>query len=297
MLLKEQLEKERELSPLQQSVAQKILELEEEIEDMTIRELADLSYTSTTAVIRLCNKLGYEKYSEFKKAYLKEIRYLKNHFQDVDANLPFSSNDSLTQVCGSIAHLYEQTAKDTYSLVDYTQLIHATKLLEKAHNIYVICIGVGNDLAKVFADKMMLIGKKVFVTDNFNEQFYQIHENKQGDCFIIITYTGTTTNIRKYYPYLVSGEASTILITSVSETYLSSQSDVVLRMTTREKLYGNISSFSSTVSTMLILDMLYASLFQKNYDENLKLKIDILNDYDDGRNSINEVMEEKQNNG
>ncbi len=292
MLIKEQLEKEAKLSSLQQTIAKKILELEDDLADLTIRELAELSYTSTTAIIRLCQKLGYDKYSDFKKAYLKEVHYLKNYFQEVDANLPFTKEDPLTRVCGSIASLYEQTTKDTLSLVDYSQLIHATMLLQKAKIIYVICIGVGNDIAKVFADKMLLIGKKVVVIDNFNEQFYQVHENKKDDCFIVITYTGTTTNIRKYYKYLTKGEASTILITSVSETYLSSQSDAVLKMTTREKLYSNISSFSSTLSTMLILDMLYASYFQKDYDHNLEKKIKIANDYEDARSSISEIMDE-----
>ena len=80
MLIKEQLEKEAKLSSLQQTIAKKILELEDDLADLTIRELAELSYTSTTAIIRLCQKLGYDKYSDFKKAYLKEVHYLKNYF-------------------------------------------------------------------------------------------------------------------------------------------------------------------------------------------------------------------------
>ena len=63
-------------------------------------------------------------------------------------------------------------------------------------------------------------------------------------------------------------------------------------MTTREKLYSNISFFSSTLSTMLILDMLYASYFQKDYDHNLEKKIEIANDYEDARSSISEIMDE-----
>lgn len=292
MLIKEQLKDFETLSYAEKSVAEKLLELGSDIKDISVRELASLAYTATSAVTRLCVKLGYRGYNDFKDAYLAELIYINTHFQHIDANTPFYKEDSLSRVSSSIAHLYEETSKDTLSLIDYTQLIHATSLLNKAKHIYVLCIGSGIDIAKVFADRLMRIGKKVTISDNQNLQYYQSYNADKDDCFIVISYTGTTSKTRTYFDNVTKSEASCIVITSVGETYLSAKADATLHMTTREKIHSNIGSFSSSASTMMLLDILYSSLFHKNYDENFAKKKQLALDYDLCRLSSNEVMNE-----
>ena len=292
LLIRENLKELTTLSSSEQEVAANILKLGIEIKDMSVRELASYSYTSTSAVTRLCNKLGFKGYKDFKVAFLNEEEYINDYFNKIDANFPFSKDDNLARVCHSIAHLYEETCKDTLSLVDYPRLTHATTLLYKATHIYIICIGVGLDLAKVFADRMMRIGKTVIVSDNPNNQFYYTYHAKKDECFIFISYTGTTLRTRQYFKNVVNSPAKTILITSIGENCLSQDADVVLRMTTREKLYSNIGSFSTSVSIMLVLDLLYSSFFHKNYDEAFKLKKQFSLDYEYNRSSDNEVMKE-----
>lgn len=292
MLIKEQLQEFDTLSFAEKSVAEKLVELGSDIKDISVRELASLAYTATSAVTRLCVKLGYKGYNDFKDAYLAELIYINNHFQHIDANTPFYKDDSLSRVTSSIAHLYEETTKDTLSLIDYTQLIHATSLLNKAKHIYVLCIGSGIDIAKVFADRLMRIGKKVTISDNQNLQYYQSYNADKDDCFIIISYTGTTSKTRTYFENVIKSEASCIVITSVGENYLSEKANATLHMTTREKMHSNIGSFSSSASTMLLLDILYSSLFHKNYDENFAKKKQLALDYEHCRLSSNEVMNE-----
>lgn len=293
MLIKENLKELKTLSVSEQNVANNILSLGVEIKDMSIRELAKIAYSSTSAVTRLCNKLGFKGYKDFKEAFLDEEKYLNGYFSKVDANVPFNKDDNLARVCNSVVHLYEETSNDTLSLIDYQMLIYATTLLFKAKNIHVICIGVGLEFAKVFADRMMRIGKKVIISDNPNFQYYYAYHACKDDCFIIVSYTGTTQRTKLYFEKIVSSPASSILITSVGENSLSKRADVTLRMTTREKLYSNIGSFSSSVSIMLIFDLLYSAVFHKDYEQNFNLKKQISKDYEPYRVSSNEVMNEE----
>lgn len=293
MLIIDKLKNYNSLSESEQSVATKLIELKDDIKSTSIRELASISYTATSAVTRLCNKLGYKGYSDFKEAYLSELIYFDNYFNEVDANVPFGKDDSLSRVCNSIAYLYEEASKDTLSLIDYQKMSEAIDLLNKAQNIYVICIGVGLDIAKVFADRMMRIGKKISISDNLNSQFYQSYNANKNDSFIVISYTGTTLRTRTYFENIKKSDASCILITSVGEKYLSQNANVTLHMTTREKLYSNIGTFSSNISTMLILDMLYSGLFHKDYDKNFERKKQLSRDYEPNRVSSNTVMDEE----
>lgn len=78
------------LSKTEQVVAQKIIELQDNLKNYSIRQLARDVYVSTSVVTRLCHKIGFDGYAQFKEKYLEEIKYLSEHFDDVDANFPFS---------------------------------------------------------------------------------------------------------------------------------------------------------------------------------------------------------------
>lgn len=293
MLIIDRLKNIVTLSEAEKSVANIIIELQEDIKDVSIRELANISFASTSAVTRLCHKIGFAGYPEFKEKYIEEIKYLNSHFDSIDANFPFTKKDNINRVIGSISELYQETAKDTNSLVNYYDFIKAAKLIEKSTNTYILCIGSSIELGKIFADRMMRIGKNIIVSRSVNEQFYQSYNAKDGDCFIVISYSGTTYKTNQFIQNLSHSKAHSILITSIGESQWKDNVDIVLRMTTREKLYTNIASYSTTVSTMLILDMLYSCYFHQNYDENLEHKITLAKEYEPNRKASQRIMEEE----
>lgn len=293
MLIIEKLKEYDSMSEAERSVANKIIELKIDIKKLSIRDLAKQAYTATSAVTRLCNKLGYEGYVEFKEAYIDEIKYINDHFQNVDSNVPFSSKSTMDQVIGSITSLYQETVHDTLSLVDYSCYIKGVSILMKSQNVYLLCIGSSIELGKIFADKMMRIGKIVHVSENVNEQFYQSYNASKQDCFIVISYSGTTIKTKQYVNNIKNSGAYLILITSKGNNELSQKADTVLTMTTREKLYSNISNYTSIISTMLILDYLYSCYFQKNYNQNFEHKKRVAIDYEPNRVASNKIMEEK----
>ncbi|MCD7839416.1 MAG: MurR/RpiR family transcriptional regulator [Erysipelotrichaceae bacterium] len=284
--------KHSNFSNAEKAVANKLIELQDNIKDISVRELAKMSYTSTSAVVRLCNKLGFDGYNDFKEKYLEEIAYENAHFDNIDANFPFTKDDNLARVMNSIGELYQETTKDTLSLINYYDYIEAVKIMKNCHNIYVLSIGQAFNAGKVFADRMNRIGKNVIVSDNFNEQFYYSYNTLKNDCFIIITYSGSTPRTISYIDNIAKSQSKLILITSVGENEIKKKADIVLPMTTREKLYTNIATYSSFISTMLILDMLYSCYFQENFDENLKHKREVAKLYEPLRRATNEVMTE-----
>ncbi len=55
------------LSTTENNIIQFILEHNEELENYSIRDLAKQTYSSTSTIIRLAKKLGYNGYEELKK--------------------------------------------------------------------------------------------------------------------------------------------------------------------------------------------------------------------------------------
>lgn len=69
MLLREKFEKMTNLSEGQKSILQYMCDHSQEIASMTIKELAQATYTSPATLIRVSKKLGYNGFDELKKTF------------------------------------------------------------------------------------------------------------------------------------------------------------------------------------------------------------------------------------
>ena len=61
-----ELKRMNKLTSTEQGIVNYILTNPEELEKTSSRQLAELTYTSPAAVVRICQKLGFSGYSEFK---------------------------------------------------------------------------------------------------------------------------------------------------------------------------------------------------------------------------------------
>lgn len=83
----------------------------------------------------------------------------------------------------------------------------------------------------------MRIGKNVIVSDNVNEQYYQSYNSPPEDCFIV---SGTTFKTKQFIENTYHNKVKSIFITSMRESTWKEKVDVILQMTTIEKLYSHI---------------------------------------------------------
>ena len=51
------------------------------IPDCTITEVADMCYVSTATISRLCRKLNYESFADFKKDVINNLNYFNKDWQ------------------------------------------------------------------------------------------------------------------------------------------------------------------------------------------------------------------------
>jgi DNA-binding MurR/RpiR family transcriptional regulator len=135
---------------------------------------------------------------------------------------------------------------------------------------------------------MNRIGKHVSLCD-VDPQFDAVNSDSDT-CAIVISYTGESSVVG-LLPFLKKQKVPIIALTSIGENTLTKYADCILRITTRERLYSKIGSFSSNDSICFLLDVLYACVFSKDYKNNLEFKTHI-SQYFDHRKSSNKVMEE-----
>lgn len=75
------------LNPSEKKIAEYILKSPKEIPDLSIKDLADKSGSSQSAVVRLCKILGYKGYKEFRITIAKDTAKVnkdENMYNDIN---------------------------------------------------------------------------------------------------------------------------------------------------------------------------------------------------------------------
>lgn len=257
------------------------LEQKENLAKKSAREISRQLYCSPSTIVRLCQKLGFSGFDEFKEQFLQEQRYLQLNFAHVDSNYPFDSNDSIQTIAGKINMLYQEIIQDTYSLLQHDSIRQALNVLKQNKSVYIVASSSQIDIAYTFKDKMSRIGKHVSVFHDMDEAYYEsCYLQQRAACFILISYTGETQNCIKMAKKLNERCIDFITITSFGTNTLSSLSSCILYVSTRERIRDNLGSYAMTLSTLYLLDVLYSLYFSLDYEKNKTQKIRIAEEFE-----------------
>lgn len=293
MLIRERLER-CEFSNSERVIIDYILKEKMNIKDMTTKDIANATYTSPSTLIRIAHKMKFKGWNELKEAYLKEEAYLETHFLDVDANFPFTNDDTIMSIASKLAILKKEAIDDTLSLVTHDDLQKAVQTIRKASSIYVFAVSNNGLITQEFAHNMSRIQKKVTICNLQGELVYSAMNADSHSIAIIVSYSGETPILSRVIQALKVNQIPIIAITNIGENTVSKNADVVLRICTREKLYSKIATFSTDISFEYILDLLYSCIFALNYDKNVERKTKISSMIEKGRFSTIDIMKEEE---
>ena len=291
MLLREQM-KHIHFSNSETIIIDYILEKNELIKNYSIKTIAKETYTSPSTMIRISKKLGFSGWNEFKEAFIEETEYLKRHFTDIDANIPFTDKDTIMKIASKIVNLHQESVMDTLSLIQHDNLQRAVQILKHSRNIHVFAIANLNYAGEEFVFKLNRIHKNAYINPTQDNMFQNALMATQDECAVCISYSGETPTLLKTAHFLKRNQVPIIAITSLGTNSLSTIADVTLNITTREKSFSKIANFSSLASINIILDILYSCLFSLNYQKNLDYKLKIAKEIETNRIIDNEIISE-----
>ena len=294
MLIQEQLQQKKDFSNIEALIADYLLLQQEQIAEQSARHIATQVFTAPSTVVRLCQKLGYMGFNDFKKAYVNELHYIKSHFNDVDPNYPFDYQDQGIAIAYKMQHLYKEVMEDILNLMDQQALKNIIKCLIEAEIIYICSSGIQGDIAYSFRDKMLRIGKNVIIEEKMDEAFYMASYATSKHVFIMISYSGETDMLLRVAKKLNKRKIERVAITSYKENSLTKLCSHVLYVSTREKLIDNLGNFGMDFSTLFLLDVLYANIFNENNRMNFDNRIQTSHEFQKFRNSSNPILHDEK---
>ncbi|MBR1829923.1 MAG: SIS domain-containing protein [Atopobiaceae bacterium] len=111
---------------------------------------------------------------------------------------------------------------------------------------------------------------------------------------MVLSYSGETSDALRIAEQAKAAGAPVIALTSYGRNPLSSMADVTLHVSTREKLVEQLGCYGMSISTMLLLDVIYSCVLALDYDRNVINRIKVTRSYEIYRDSDNPILHDRR---
>ena len=263
-----ELKRMNKLTSTEQGIVNYILTNPEELEKISSRQLAELTYTSPATVVRICQKLGFSGYSEFKIKYLQEVNQTPRMDQ-INRTNPITSEDSLHRIVNKVAALEITAIEQTKKGIDLDQLNRVSELLNQATCIDFYAFDNNLHLAKNACSHFLYAGKQAVIHDSSNAQFMQAFASVEGHVAIIISRTGENPMLYRIANVLRERNIPLLVLTESRHSSLAKISTEHLHLYNVHR-FTDMGTILFQTSVQYLFDLLFAILFSRNFENSVK---------------------------
>ena len=280
MSILNQLKKEQLFTDSEMEVVNYILKNPKVVLRATIRELAELTYSSPTTIGRICKKAGLEGVTELKIGLATELDRLVCEGHTIDMTMPVGPNDSIDDFPKIFFKLHYQALSDAYHGVDMKKLKKVADVLYQSDCVYVLGSQQSLILVQDFLNKTAKLGLSFENPglSGFNTSVYKKKRSKR-QCALLISQYGDSRKLNRWIEELKLMKSEICLITANGRSPNINRVHHAIVINNEDVLTGKLGNFIARTEISYVLDLLYMILFMKDYEENLdNLKLYIRED-------------------
>ena len=267
----------------EEAVVQYILDHPSDLLRMSINDLAILSYSSTSTIVRLCKKLGYKGFTEFKLTYVSEFSLFLEQ-QEHLKEIPFTPKTTLNDVVTRLPMIYQKAIDETRTMLDFDCVARCIKHIQTSKHIGIYGTGLNFDLAKMYQYKFEEVGIPAIAYDSTHWQHLSRLKLHDVPSFaILISLTGTNPIIIDTAKRMNTLGIPTLALSGKDNNKLSSlctESIKILDIGNTLELF----SLTSAIAAQYVLDIFVSMSVIKNYEEILKISAETKLSLDQLRN-------------
>lgn len=240
---------------------------------MSAAEISEACFISASTIYRLCQKLDLSGLSELKVQVSSSINEYLKEKSSIDYNYPFKQNETQYEIVLKMKELYEQTLVSSLNLIDLEQLRLISTVLKKAEHIDFYTSAGNIYFAENFKFQMQEIGTFINVPIEEYHQLLTASTSDKNHIAILVSFEGRGVIIQNIADILKKNKTPIILVSSTNENPLTKYADYHLYLSSNENHYNKVSSFSTRLSLLYLLDCIYTQYFKFDYDKNVNYKL------------------------
>lgn len=238
------------LTKTEQKVAHYILENAQDVIYQSVTELAERADTGETTVLRLCRKLKFSGFQDFKLSLAQDLVKPVEHLP-----MEIAEGDDPYIVSRKLISSHYQILEQTYELLQPVQLNRAIAALMAAANIEFFGVGSSGFTAQQAAQTFLRLGKPSGAITDPHFQAMKASLMSSNDVAVGLSITGSTKDTIDNLTLAKNAGATTIAITSNARSPIVKVADIVLLTVARENPFQG-SSMSSKLSQITVIDIL-----------------------------------------
>lgn len=261
-------------TPNEKILADFILKHPQDFIRMSTQEISQKCYVSVTSIYRLASKCGASGLSDLKVLLSSSLAGYQEENDDFDFDFPIKKYQTHHQMIETLKEDYEQTVLNTSHLFDLDTLQKVIQLMDQAKQIDIYTSAGNIFFAYNFRFQMLEIGKQVNVPCEEYHQRLMAASSDPSHLAIVISFSGRGLLSERIPRILHHNHVPTVLISSTEYHPDVKYFDYQLFMSSKENHSKKISSYSTRLSLLFILDVLYTAYFERHYEEHIKNKTD-----------------------
>ncbi|HEY4390229.1 MAG TPA: MurR/RpiR family transcriptional regulator [Paenibacillus sp.] len=254
------------LTKAEQKAAEYILDNASDIIYHSVTELAEKADVGETTVLRLCRKLKFQGFQDFKLSLAQDlVKPIDHLLQEI------TEDDDSSALNEKIIANHIRTLEQTRELAVSDQLDKAIDALYRARFIHFFGVGSSGLTAMQAAHSFSRIGKPSSAKADTHFQAVEAALMTQDDVAVGISISGSTKDTIENLTLAKKTGAIVIAITSNARSPITKVADIILLMIAKENpLQG--SSLSAKISQLAVIDILNVAVSLQMKDEALKFR-------------------------
>ena len=250
-------------SPAEQGLIRFILNAPETAANSNIKQLSSLSYTSQSTIVRLCTKIGFSGYREFRNVLYGELEALKRIIRDDDPEI--SVSDSIGDIASKVTMANIKSLEETLHLFDVETIDKCVSLIDGCRTLGLFEVGAGLVVARDAYMKMLRINKPCVFNDDWHNQRLQAQNLGKEDLAIVISYSGRTREVVDCTRILAKNNCPIIAITQNDASPVAQLSSYNIYIPSTEQVLRS-GAMSSRMAQMNVIDVLYTAYAFRKFD-------------------------------
>jgi len=242
------LRENKDFTENEEYIAKYIIKNFRNIRELDTNIISAKTYTSNASVTRMCQKIGFSGFQEFKMKMLEEVINMEKEEINFDTGDIDKRDDTKTVI--------EKLTKLSIS---------ALKETKKSDVLDFYGIGASHIVCLDAQYKFMRAGKTVNAFEGPDLQHVQAINSDRKHLAILVSYSGLTKEIIDIAEILQDKEIDTVSITGYGNNKLVKKCKYNLYVTSREALVRSAAIYSR-ISMLNLIDVIYFTYYNKNYD-------------------------------
>jgi len=240
------------------SVAQYIVDNPRRVASLSIGELARLTGSNKTAVVRVCKLSGYRGYRELRAALLENRGFVRGTELlgfDVPPNADVS--DDILDVAREVIKINLEVLQETLTLLDKAALGSSTDRILSASHVFLTGFGSSAPVAQDTYQRFLRLQIPSSVCTDPHVLASIAANLAPTDLLFCVTYSGETRDIIEALETAQRRKAATIAVTSVPDSSAARLSEIVLLSAVSRKPRAG-ETVASRVAQLAVVDVVTA---------------------------------------